>query len=50
MADNNNFKLKEKTCDMLDYMRDRLKNFPREERSGITYVNDTVKAIVEFVC
>lgn len=36
MADNNNFKLKEKTCDMLDYMRGRLKNFPREERSGIT--------------
>ncbi len=28
--------LKEKVCDMLDYMRDRLKNFPREERSGIT--------------
>lgn len=28
--------LKEKTCDMLDYMRGRLKNFPREERSGIT--------------
>lgn len=28
--------LKEKVCDMLDYMRDRLKNFPKEERSGIT--------------
>lgn len=28
--------LKEKVCDMLDYMHDRLKNFPREERSGIT--------------
>ena len=36
MADGSNLKLKEKTCDMLDYMRDRLKNFPREERSGIT--------------
>lgn len=28
--------LKEKVCDMLDYMRDCLKNFPKEERSGIT--------------
>ncbi len=32
----NSLILKEKVCDMLDYMRDRLKNFPREERSGIT--------------
>jgi hypothetical protein len=31
-----NLILKEKVCDMLDYMRGRLKNFPREERSGIT--------------
>lgn len=36
MASSNNLILKEKVCDMLDYMRDRLKNFPREERSGIT--------------
>lgn len=27
--------LKEKTIDMLLYMKDRLKNFPKEERSGI---------------
>ena len=33
---NNNLILKEKVADMLDYMRDRLKNFPRDERSGIT--------------
>lgn len=32
----NNLILKEKVCDMLDYMRDRLKNFPKAERSGIT--------------
>ena len=31
-----NLILKEKVCDMLDYMRGRLKNFPREERSGLT--------------
>lgn len=36
MADRRDLILKEKTCDMLDYMRGRLKNFPREERSGIT--------------
>ena len=36
MADRSNLILKEKTCDMLDYMRGRLKNFPRDERSGIT--------------
>ena len=28
--------LKTKTEDMLLYMKDRLKNFPKEERSGIT--------------
>lgn len=36
MASDKDLILKEKVCDMLDYMRDRLKNFPREERSGIT--------------
>lgn len=36
MAENKNLILKEKVADMLDYMRDRLKNFPKEERSGIT--------------
>jgi len=36
MAEGKDLILKEKTADMLDYMRGRLKNFPREERSGIT--------------
>lgn len=36
MANERPLILKEKVCDMLDYMRARLKNFPRDERSGIT--------------
>ena len=36
MASDKDLILGEKVSDMLIYMKDRLKNYPREERSGIT--------------